>query len=93
MDQNGKIAVGVGAVALAVVAVLVMSKKGSATTSGQLMGSVIDAYTGDPISGVSISLDGKGTTTVNDGSFTIDDIVPGDYTLIFSKSGYETVTR
>ncbi|MBX2924340.1 MAG: TonB-dependent receptor [Chitinophagaceae bacterium] len=50
---------------------------------------------GNPIRGVSIRLTpgNKGAATGNDGSFSIINVSPGNYTLEISNVGYQTITR
>ena len=57
-----------------------------------LSGSVRDSATGKPIAAVSVFLNGtsKGTTTHDDGSFSLTGIPAGGYQLIISAIGYTT---
>lgn len=55
-----------------------------------LYGVVTDAVTGEPISGVLVSLSGMETLTGSAGDYIFEDLEPGEYVLQFSKSGYET---
>jgi len=55
-----------------------------------LYGKVTDAVTGQPISGVLVSLNGLEVYTDAGGNYIFDDLDPGEYLLQFSKSGYET---
>jgi hypothetical protein len=58
-------------------------------------GSVFDASTQLPLAGVAISLSGTAAyaaTSAADGSFELDGITPGAYTVGFQGSGYNNVT-
>lgn len=57
-----------------------------------LYGKVTDAVTGDPISGVLVSLNGLEVYTDAGGNYIFEDLDPGSYVLQFSKEGYETAT-
>lgn len=47
-----------------------------------------------PLTGVLVSISGVVTTTTdNSGYYGFDGLTPGSYTITFSKSGYNTVTR
>ena len=54
-----------------------------------LEGKVTDVDTGDPIAGVSITVDGKETASRSDGSYSID-VALGSYTLTAEKVNFET---
>lgn len=65
-----------------------------------LYGIVTDNVTLLPIEGVNVQLykliDGvktliKSTSTIADGEYILDNIVDGDYTVSYNKSGYQTV--
>lgn len=57
-----------------------------------LMGTVVDADTGIPISGVFVQiLTIASTTTATNGTYSIVNIPPGSYTVRFSHADYETV--
>ena len=56
-----------------------------------LYGVVIDAITGNAITGVLVSLNGIQTYTNNNGYYILADLELGEYTLEFSKEGYETL--
>jgi outer membrane receptor protein involved in Fe transport len=55
-------------------------------------GKVFDAMTKQPVYGASVILAGTryGTTTKEDGAFTIPDILPGEYTVNISNVGYQS---
>ena len=59
-----------------------------------LYGFVVDAQTGNGISGIDISLNGYAGISDNSGYYVIEDIEPGSYTLIFTDplGRYEPVT-
>ncbi|MBA7468811.1 hypothetical protein ES707_04065 [subsurface metagenome] len=56
-----------------------------------LYGRVTNAVTGEPISGVLVSLNGLEVYTDADGNYIFEDLEPGEYVLEFSKAGYETL--
>ncbi len=45
---------------------------------------------GQPVSGASVRLNSQSASTGEDGSYSLSDLLPGDYTATVSKSGYET---
>lgn len=55
-----------------------------------LHGKVTDAVTGEPLSGVLVSLNGLEVHTDASGNYSFTDLEPGGYRLEFSKSGYQT---
>jgi len=55
-----------------------------------LYGRVTDAETGEPISGVLVSLNGYSAYTDNAGNYIFPDLDPGSYMAQFSKEGYQT---
>ncbi|MBN4054458.1 carboxypeptidase regulatory-like domain-containing protein [Nitrospira defluvii] len=58
---------------------------------GIIKGSIIDAQTGLPLSGVAVDLTGpspRSVTTTADGLFEFRDLVPGSYVLAFTLSDY-----
>jgi len=55
-----------------------------------LYGIVTDAETGQPISGVLVSLNGWTAYTRSGGYYAFTEIQPGAYTITFSKEGYQT---
>jgi Tol biopolymer transport system component len=56
-------------------------------TSYNISGSVTNNL-GDPISGVSIAISLRSTTTANDGTYSLSGLEAGSYTLTPSKTGY-----
>ena len=60
--------------------------------TASLSGVVSDSVTGLGIVGATVSLDGYSTTTLNDGSFQILDIVPGTYNGLVEHPDYNPVT-
>lgn len=61
-------------------------------TTGDLAGTVTDAKTNEPLSGVSISIAPTGATrsTGSDGKFEFKDLETKEYTISASKNGYKT---
>jgi len=57
---------------------------------GAIKGKVLDKKSREPLTGVNITLKGtgRGTTTDQNGQFTISKIAAGEYTLIFDIIGY-----
>src|SRR5579872_4542930 len=56
-------------------------------------GKVVDANSGLPLAGVKLATEGPTaatTTTRPDGTFTISGLASGEYSLIATRSGYET---
>ncbi|MBL3655611.1 TonB-dependent receptor domain-containing protein [Fulvivirga sediminis] len=67
---------------------------------GKVSGTLLDATTGSPLSFASVVLrnpetnkDVNGTISEEDGSFKLNNIPSGDYKLLISFVGYETITR
>lgn len=68
---------------------------GQSSTTAVVRGSVFDASTQLPLAGVAISLAGTAAysaTSAADGSFELDGITPGAYTVGYQGSGYNNVT-
>jgi len=67
----------------------------SHSKKGSIKGTVVDAGTGSPITGVSVMVVGtvKGSATKMEGMFKIADLHVGTYALQFNCIGYEPVTR
>jgi len=65
-----------------------------AGTTGKLSGKVTDAQTGDPLVGANVIIEKTylGAAATGDGYFYINNIPPGEYTVIVSSVGYEKVT-
>jgi hypothetical protein len=64
-------------------------------TTGMVKGTVTEAATGMPLSGVVIDMTGSATastTTAADGTFSFIDVPPGQVTLTASKAGYYAVS-
>jgi uncharacterized protein YfaP (DUF2135 family) len=61
-------------------------------TTGTVNGTVTYANTGDPLAGVTVSIltTGLTATTAADGTFVINEVLPGPYTVEASKSGFVT---
>lgn len=67
----------------------------SAAQTGTLQGRVVDAVTGEPLPGASVSLVGttRGAITDEDGHFQISDIPAGIYEVQASFIGFVTETK
>ncbi|GAI27792.1 unnamed protein product [marine sediment metagenome] len=82
---------GLGLVAAVGIAALAMAAPPTPPPGrANLYGVVTDAVTGEPISGVLVSLNGLEVYTNAAGNYTLEDLDPGEYLLQFSKDGYET---
>lgn len=64
-------------------------------TTGSYTGHIVDANTNLDLEGVTIQIVNTSLTTVSDslGGFVILNIQPGTYQALFTKDGYETLTR
>ncbi len=64
-----------------------------AGTTGKLAGKITDAQTGEPLVGVNVLIQGTylGAATDLEGYYYINNIPPGDYTVVISSIGYEKV--
>ena len=60
--------------------------------TGRVEGRATDAETGEPLPGVNLTLEGTafGAATDAEGTFAIEDVPPGAYTLVASFIGYAT---
>jgi len=70
----------------------------SSPASATLLGQVIDSRHGVILSGATVTAHGGGTagrmaTTGPDGRFLLQDLEPGQYTLAFSATGFQALTR
>lgn len=65
----------------------------AAGTTGKIKGTVVEKNTGNPIAGASVMLIGttQSAKTGPDGTFVIQDIKPGSYTIKVTLTGYKTV--
>ncbi len=64
-----------------------------AGTTGKLAGKITDSQTGEPVVGANIIIQGTymGAAADVDGYYYINNIPPGDYTVVVSSVGYEKV--
>jgi len=58
-----------------------------------LYGVVKDAATGQPIQGVMVTIAGLVAYTNASGQYAFEGLTPGNYTITFTKDGYETLVR
>jgi outer membrane receptor protein involved in Fe transport len=65
-----------------------------AATTGKLSGKITDSQTGEPVIAANVIIEGTymGAAATADGYYYINNIPPGDYTVIVSSIGYEKVT-
>jgi hypothetical protein len=64
---------------------------GVAPTTGTVTGSVTNTFSA-PLSGVSVSGGGATTTTLSDGTYTLNEVTPGSVTITASLTGYQTAS-
>ena len=62
------------------------------TGLGSVSGIITDSNTSDLVSGVEVSIDGTNTTSANDGSYILNDVLIGTKSISGSKSGYTSYT-
>ena len=65
---------------------------GSNPTYASLQGKVVDALTGAPIAGATLTLGGLTRNSAADGAFTFQSLNPGNFTLTVDATGYQSVT-
>lgn len=77
--------------ALSFLMILIFSIKISAGTTGKISGKVTDAETGEALIGINVLIEGttQGAASEIDGTYIINNVEPGTYTLIFSGVGYQ----
>ena len=65
-----------------------------AGNTGKIAGKVTDAQSGEPLIGINVIIQGTthGAATATDGSYIINNIEPGTYSLVFSGVGYQKKT-
>ena len=73
----------------AIVAILIFGCRKEEET-GSIYGTVTDYATGEPVKNVNVTLRPTGETTLtgSDGSYTFQELNPGNYSLAFSKAEY-----
>ncbi len=64
-----------------------------AGTTGKISGYVTDEETGEPIVGANVIIEGTylGASADLDGYYSISNIPPGEYRVIFSAVGYQKI--
>gem|GEM_PF-1131446 len=80
-------------VAAIVLLVVLGGNAAQAAGTGKISGKVVDAASGQPVSGATITAEGPAnatTLTAANGTFTLKNLMPGSYILITSLQGYET---
>lgn len=62
---------------------------------GSISGAAIDEKTNDPLAGVTVSLSPSGYSQVTDkeGTFQFENLEPAEYTLTFTRAGYDGANR
>ena len=73
--------------------ILFLSAIGYSQNTSTISGQLIDAeFNNEPLAFASVTIKGtvKETTSNIDGSFSFDNLKPGNYTLVYSFVGYET---
>lgn len=80
---------------IAFVAGIAACTKDEAETTGSIIGLVTRGDNGEPLDGVSVSLNpgGKTATTGSDGRYEFVSLEPQQYTVQLMKGGYKTSTR
>ncbi|MCB0293122.1 MAG: carboxypeptidase-like regulatory domain-containing protein, partial [Calditrichaeota bacterium] len=73
------------------VMLLMLAQGMLAQGNGRISGKVVDEKTQEPLIGVNIEVLGSntGTTTDSEGSFWLEQLIPGTYRLRFSYIGYQ----
>lgn len=69
--------------------------EGAEDVYGEIIGSVNDYTTGEPVSSVNVTLSpgGKSTVTGSDGRFEFVNVKPDKYSITISKDGYSPTTK
>jgi outer membrane receptor protein involved in Fe transport len=78
---------------ICLVAVFLSASTIYASSVGRIKGTVTDLKTGEPLSGVSVRVEGTtmGAKTSLNGDFVIISVPPGTYSLVFSAVGFESI--
>ena len=78
---------------LVLFAVLMLSVPVFAGTTGKISGNVTDQETGEPIVGANVIIEGTylGASADLEGYYSISNIPPGEYRVIFSAVGYQKI--
>ncbi len=74
-----------------IISVLLFPTQTLAGVTGKIAGKVTDAQSGDDLIGINVLVEGTtiGAATGVDGTYIINNLEPGTYTLIFSGVGYQ----
>ncbi len=80
---------------LLIITIMVLSKLAFAGITGKIVGSAIDASTGEPLIGVNIIVDGTsmGAAADMDGYYMILNVLPGTYSMRASMIGYKAMVQ
>ncbi len=71
----------------------VIPARTSLTAAGELVGRVLDAATGRPIAGATVSIGVRSIKTSEAGSFSLPNLVPGAYHISVSSAGFSKEQR
>ena len=75
---------------ISIITFLITSTTLQAGTTGKIVGTIVDKITGEPLPGVNVMLEGttQGTASDIDGHYTMLNVRPGTYNIIFKSIGY-----
>lgn len=90
LSQGQKIGIGIGA-ALGIAALIGISSAEASVGGASLSGTVTDGQ-GNPLSDVLVVVQGNSVYTDVAGRYIINGLMPGEYPVTFTKSGYQTIT-
>ncbi|MFO7846729.1 MAG: carboxypeptidase-like regulatory domain-containing protein, partial [Balneolaceae bacterium] len=75
--------------------IVIIKKAGEDPSYGSFSGLIVDLQSGEPLPGATVMLADAsgGTSTGSSGRFSLNRLMSGEHTIIFSYVGYEPVTR
>lgn len=75
--------------------IVIIKKAGEDPSYGSFSGLIVDRQSGEPLPGATVMLADAsgGTSTGSSGRFSLNRLMSGEHTIIFSYVGYEPVTR